>query len=649
MVIDLEFKVVSTMKIILLLLSLVFFMPFVAQTDKKYKPISFTQHFPNNIPVVVMPEFNLQQVLNEEEINIKNGTGMYRFGYEHQVNIDFFDEATQVSTPKEETVFRLAIKSSEALSLNLIFNHFYLPENDRLFVYDKNKETVVGAYTSINNNQANTLGTELIKGDEMIIEYIQSSPTERAILNIGTVVHGYLDINNWYSFKVNESGACNMDVICPDGDDWRSEIRAVVRIMNGGGLCSGTLINNTAQDGTPYILTANHCSPQSMASAVFRFNYDSPICGSQTTANSQAPSNNDVVNGSSFKARNPNSDFGLVELNSIPPANYNVFYAGWNNSGATPTHTVGIHHPHGDVKKISFDDNPPTSGNIGTAVANAEWRILAWDRNTTTEGGSSGSGLFDQNRLLIGQLHGGQATCSNSINDYYGKFAISWNGNSPTSRLRDWLDPTNSGVQTLSGFDPNASMNDVALVSIISPDSTFCGSSLTPVVEFKNVGSDTLSSLSFQYGVDGFITQNFDWQGNLAPNDEISLPLSAIQFSNAGDFNFTITASQPNHQVDGDTANNSLSVSFRSLGNCLAYPNPFTDELTVLLEQGKINNSPVSLFLIDAQGKEVLNIKATPTNGDNKIVLDTSSIHKGMYMLKFVYKDNEDIQKVVKY
>ena len=637
------------MKFILFLFSLVFFLPFVAQTDKNYKPVSFTQHLSNNIPLVLMPAFDLQQVLSEEETNIKNGTGMYRFGYEHQVDIDFFEEANQINTPNGESVYRLAIKSNDALSINLIFNHFYLPKEDRLFVYDKNKETVIGAYTSFNNNQAKTLGTELIKGDEMIIEYIQSSPAKRAILNIGTVVHGYLDINNWYAYKVNESGACNMDVICPDGDDWRSEIRAVVRILNGGGLCSGTLVNNTAQDGTPYILTANHCSPQSMASAVFRFNYDSPICGSQTVANSQAPSNNDVVNGSSFKARNPNSDFGLVELNSIPPANYNVFYAGWNNSGTIPTHTVGIHHPHGDVKKISFDDNPPTSGNIGTANANAEWRILAWDRNTTTEGGSSGSGLFDQNRLLIGQLHGGQATCSNSINDYYGKFAISWDGNSPTNRLKDWLDPINSGVQTLSGFDPNASLNDVSLIKILSPDSTSCGNSFTPVVAIKNVGSDTLYSVSFEYGIENYTSQNYDWQGTVAPNDEIAIALSDVQFSNIGDFNFTITAVQPNHQVDGDTSNNTLSVSFKNLGSCLAYPNPFTDKLTVLLDQGKIKDTPVSVILIDAQGKEVLNIKATPTNGENKIILDTSSIHKGMYMLKLVYKDDSGVQKVVKY
>ena len=73
-------------------------------------------------------------------------------------------------------------------------------------------------------------------------------------------------------------------------------------------------------------------------------------------ANSQAPSGSpQIINGSSFIASNQDSDFGLVELNSVPPISYDVFYAGWRNTGAVSSTAVCIHHPSGDVKKISFD------------------------------------------------------------------------------------------------------------------------------------------------------------------------------------------------------------------------------------------------------------------------------------------------------
>ena len=191
-----------------------------------------------------------------------------------------------------------------------------------------------------------------------------------------------------------------MDVICNDGLPWQNEIKSVARILAGGSLCTGTLINNTAEDGTPYFLTANHCGPQNMGSAVFRFNYDSPICGSQTIANSQSPVGaQQTINGSSFISSNSYTDFGLVLLNSTPPDAYDLCYAGWNKSSSLPSTAVCIHHPSGDVKKISFDDDPvQTTSSSGN---NNYLRVESWERNTTTEGGSSGSGLWDQNHLSL--------------------------------------------------------------------------------------------------------------------------------------------------------------------------------------------------------------------------------------------------------
>ncbi len=436
------------------------FLTFQAQTTDVGGPVSFNKGVQLNSDksLVEMPAFDLQAVMEANAANELNKIGPYMFGYEHQVNYDMNNSGTWTVLSNGDRIWKLSLKSAGALSLNLVFSDFFIPEGGSLHFYNADKTHVVGAYTSSNNNVNNELGTELLKGEEGTIEYYEpANAVGKGRLLITMVVHGYRDINNFYSEKgLNDAGACNMDVICPDADDWRDEIRSVARIVNGGGVCTGTLLNNTAQDGTPYFLTANHCDPQYMGSYVFQFKYESPTCGSQTSTNSTSPSGGlNVVNGSVLRARNGDSDFGLLELNAIPDYPY---YAGWDNSGDIPQSAVGIHHPSGDVKKISFDDDVLQSSIYGSAQT---WRIEEWERLTTTEPGSSGSGLWDQNHRVIGQLYGGAAYCGNgnSVNDYYGKFSTSWDGNGSSSsseRLSDWLDPQNTGVSTLDGWDPYA-------------------------------------------------------------------------------------------------------------------------------------------------------------------------------------------------
>jgi hypothetical protein len=524
--------------------------------------------------IEVMPAFDLDAVIAANEANSANKVGPYMFGFEHGVSYDLNNSGTWETLDNGAKIWRIRITSPGALSLNFVFSDFELPKGAHLHIYNADKSMVLGAYTDENNNENHMLGTDLIKGDDATIEYyVPSGSADVGRLNMTMVVHGYLDINGWYTEKVNESGACNMDVICPDGDDWRDEIRSEARILNGGGLCTGTLVNNTAQDGTPYFLTADHCGPAGMGSAVFRFNYDSPTCGSQTTANSQAPSSNNSINGSTFRASKADSDFGLVELNSTPPASYNVYYAGWNNTGATPQTAVGIHHPSGDVKKISFDDDVLQSASGLSSVANSEWRIEAWERNTTTEGGSSGSGLWDENHLIIGQLHGGQASCSNSVNDYYGKFSMSWDGNGSSSsaqRLQDWLDPQNSGATTLPGWDPNQPTvdYDAGLTNNVTT-ATLCSSVYEPEITLKNTGQTTLTSCTITYNVDGGTNQTYNWTGSLATNDSEVVTLGSISVSGSGAHTFNATVSNPNGETDENSSNDAIVDNFNAIPNSM--------------------------------------------------------------------------------
>ena len=208
-----------------------------------------------------------------------------------------------------------------------------------------------------------------------------------------------------------------------------------------------------------------------------------------------------------------------------------------------------------------------------SSVANSEWQIEAWERLTTTEGGSSGSGLWDENHRIVGQLHGGQAACGNSINDYYGKFSMSWDGNGSTSsasRLSDWLDPQNTGVSTLDGWDPNAVTVafDAALQST-GAINTLCSSDFTPEVKLKNNGTNTLTSATITYNLDGGANQVYNWTGSIATGGTETISLPTMTITGSGSHTFNAVVSAPNGQTDGNAGNDNLALTFDAVPNSM--------------------------------------------------------------------------------
>src|SRR5439155_17440587 len=102
------------------------------------------------------------------------------------------------------------------------------------------------------------------------------------------------------------------------------------------------------------------------------------------------PPSTQTVSGATVLGNYASSDFTLLQMSSAPPQSFNVYYSGWSHSASPATETFVIHHPSGDVKKISHDADPPTDGiNWGPN----HWRIGSYEQGTT-EPGSSGSPLF---------------------------------------------------------------------------------------------------------------------------------------------------------------------------------------------------------------------------------------------------------------
>lgn len=406
----------------------------------------------SSIPVIETHALDMNAIQAEDAVVDQYKETPYRFGIEQEVDIDFFESAVRTDFPKGDKVWRLAVHCPDAKSINFLFNEWRLPEGGQLTIWNADRTEYIGVFNHLNNKEYNSFAVGLVHSDEVIIEYYERpNLSEEAQINIGTIIHGYRPVINKFEpierGPFGNSGSCNMNVNCPDGSAWQAEKRGVALILNGGSAwCTGSLINNTSQNAASYFLTAAHCNGTE-SNWVFYFNHETAGCTGSTGPTNQS------ISGGTQVASGSASDFHLVQLSSIVPASYQPYYNGWDRSNSPVSKAVGIHHPSGDVKKIAFDDDPLTkTAYLSNTVSTSSnhWRIESWERLTTTEGGSSGSPLFDQNHRIIGQLHGGYAACGNTTSDWYGAFNNSWSG------LSSFLDPLGTNPLTLDGFDPGA-------------------------------------------------------------------------------------------------------------------------------------------------------------------------------------------------
>lgn len=391
--------------------------------------------------------------------------------YRYAVPMPIKSRTTQAKSATWETLadgrrrWTFLIEADGAETLDLIFSRYWLPNGAELWVRSPDHALVHGPYTDAHNSPQGVLATPVTQGGKTLVEVVVPAGLESHVeLELGTVHYGYRGFSFEGGVPVPKAGSCNVDTICPEGNAWRDQIRAVGRYTVNGFVCTGTLVNNTAGDRRPLFLTARHCfSTQAEANTVVVFwRYESPTCrliGS--AANGQAiPLNHVATNsGSQLLMSFNNADMTLVALNQSVPAVAQPFYAGWDRRDLAPSSAVAIHHPAGDEKRISFENNP-LSVNASSFITGSinlppgfGLRVADWDLGTT-EQGSSGSGLFSPERRVVGTLAGGSAQCGNDLDDFYGRVFSGWTGGgSASTRLSDHLAPGGASAQTVDGLD----------------------------------------------------------------------------------------------------------------------------------------------------------------------------------------------------
>ena len=679
----------------------------------------------NNVPVKIIAAPNLEALHLEDIQRDKLGL-LYRIGLASTVNITPLNSGIWTTLPNGDRKWQLVVKSSGAEALSFLFETFKLYGASTLVITDLNGKLVHNPLTSDDVESHFRQHAALCFGDELLLTLIEPKYTQTSELFLDRVMYNYRSTGNPNFQKINESDLCEINVNCsPVGDLWQDEKKGVARIYvvegNTGGYCTGSLINNTSQDCKPYFLTALHCGVSATAANMtqwkFYFKYEAPSCTNPSTAGTL---DDYFITGclriadSGDNGGDSGSDFLLVKLgsstneatiiNNLKSANFSAYWNGWNANTTATTGGVGIHHPSGDIKKIStFSGTSVSAGWNGNGLS-SHWR-QSWSSNSNghgvTEGGSSGSPLFNNSQgYIIGTLTGGSSTCNSPTSpDYYGKMSYHWtsNGTANNLRLKPWLDPTNSGVLTLAGSaNPCSSSTGPCTASSTTCDeyintvqlNTINNTSDCSIGGYGNYLSISTNLIKGnQYSIT--VTPDLLSQtGSAFTDDEIAVWIdynNDSDFSDAGEqvgyvlvgtgwsnvFTFTVPTSavssavrmrvRISYSTDGaivpcgqstygevedytvNITTSGVGLSENDLSAITIYPNPSSDILNIDLSSA--NEEVQSIFLVDITGKLIQTIDVY----ENALLkLNLSSFASGLYYIKISSATNTVVRQVVK-
>jgi len=609
-----------------------------AQISKEGDPPSFKfLSLSSKISEIRLGDIDFEELRLEDERNDKSGLP-FRYAILLPVNRSLIQEGNEETIQGVGSIWRLRISTEGALAMAAFFDTFYIPPGGELFVYNEDKTDVIGAFGSHNMHLANNFATELISGNSIILEYFQPKGVIGApSLVISEVAYAYRGIG-WLSGEITRgfgnSGSCEVNVNCIEGNNYEDQkdgvTRISVRIGSSSYWCSGVLMNNTQKDYEPYILTADHCafangkyaSQADLNQWVFYFNYQASGCTEPVSEPEYKSMTGASLVAHGGNTGNSGSDFYLVVLKDNVPGSYNPYFNGWNRLDESSSRGVGIHHPRGDIKKISTYITQLISKDWNHNGLGSHWEVI-WSATTSghgvTEGGSSGSPIYDNDGYVIGTLTGGEASCSNLDGpDYYGKFSYSWesNGTSSASHLKEWLDPINSGIEQLEG-----SYYDNILAADFKAD--------TSTIPINN----SLDFLDLSAGD----PSNWEWtfEGGEPSGSESQNP-TGIKYNKYGLFDVRLVIK---NDITTDTV---TKLDYIKVEPVIS-PNPSEAVFDIYL--GEYDKETIKLSVFNTLG-EVIKAKITKKSSSS-IGVDLGSAESGMYYIRINENENYTTGKVI--
>lgn len=578
------------------------------------------------LPIPVTPHISLTppDVAKLKAQDALSTDKRFRYGVDLPVNSDLnrAKSAQWEPLPDGRVRWSLLVEAAGANSLELTFKDFWLPNGAELWIRSPKNHAFHGPYTDQHNNPQMVLSTPVTEDDQTLFELVVPSGLESFVqLTLDRVGYGYRGFYFQNGVPTPKSGSCNVDTICPEGNGWRDQIRGVgvYSIVENGTerfICTGTLLNNTLQNRQPLFLTARHClSSQTEASTVVVYwRYESPVCrpvGSAASSQPILPRTSASTNsGAQLLMSFGGTDMTLLRLNQSVSELAAAYYVGWDRRDLVPSSAVAIHHPSTHEKRISFENDPLSlsSVNIGSISipSGAGLRVADWDLGTT-EGGSSGSALFNTDRRVVGTLAGGSAACGNDLDDFYGRVFNAWaGGGTASTRLSDHLAPAGNAPQTLDGLNFQNTSGTTVTVAV-RPGATV------------QAGTDAFVDITVN-GTGGPFTVAVDFEGDGITDETLSGVTSGqvrtlpLRFPRQANYTLRATASG-----SGGTASGQFGVAVTShdvRGTFASTAQQLCGDGDALIEPGEQWRMPVSLF----------NSGAIPTSNQNSWAIFGKSV-----------------------
>ncbi len=413
------------------------------QNSLPIKPFSWQKKLIGFIPTINLPTQN-----ND---SLENHSPEEKFGTAISVNIGL--NHGRWDTIENKIIWRLGIKSTNAYSLNFIFDLFHLPDSGLFFIYNKERDQLLGAFCAeLNNHDSLVFATDLIYDKEVVLEYnIPLSQNAPFLFHLDKVIHGFRKTNKKWK---DISNPCHINVECPQGNNWCMEKGMVCRILydNNTSFGTGTLVSTTSlteKDCNPaYVLTAFHLFRTKMngcyiinppnSSTLFFFKYYQKKCNRDKK---DTEPTSYVLQGADMYYGHPSTDIILLKLHSKPQSGTGVFYSGWDaNVTFSQIPDVLLHHPKGSPMKITqikpniipytffYPQSNPLS--LCENIYTFEWKIMQGG----LESGSSGAALYNIYHKIIGvqsmrpeNRSDYDNSCDKNISKFAGRLDLAYN------------------------------------------------------------------------------------------------------------------------------------------------------------------------------------------------------------------------------
>ena len=422
-------------------------------------------------------DFNPADFLSQDSWSETVQTKPLSVGRVIKHSANFAEDAEQVGTVAGRKIYRLQIElEGTPVGCNLYYEDFYIPEGGKLYIYSPEGQQVLGAYTHATHPKHGAFATEPISGNTLILDYEAPATGEMPSIQVQGVGYFYrpalmADAGAKKHIGLEDGSDpglgkyCQVNANCPEGDPYQAQkASSVAMLMVDGdalGMCSGNLVNNVAGDFKPYVMTAAHCASatetfgipdMALNQWIFAFHYEKPRCSSGDYATLQEKS----VVGAEMRSFIPvagYSDGLLLEIKQDIPLDYRVYYSGWDATPTTWQVGASIHHPAGDAAKISIFDGDVKLGRWNFDEGGVDDHFSLKFRKGNTEGGSSGSPLFNGAGDQVGTLTGGVISiCSmeadyGRLNSHFDKYK----SKGETWYMAKWLDPKNTGTMKVKG------------------------------------------------------------------------------------------------------------------------------------------------------------------------------------------------------